>query len=115
MVWYGGLRAYADDDFSLGVLFLFIQLSQNLFRPLRQIADKFNTLQMGMVAADRVFEILEKEEPVDSSLIELPDNLKGEIVIKDLNFSYESGQEVLKNINIILTTTLTTIQVTIGK
>ncbi|MAW09285.1 MAG: ABC transporter ATP-binding protein [Flavobacteriaceae bacterium] len=100
LVWYGGLRAYSDDHFTLGVLFLFIQLSQNLFRPLRQIADKFNTLQMGMVAADRVFEILEKEEPIDSSLIELPDNLKGEIVIEDLNFSYESGQEVLKNINI---------------
>ena len=100
LVWYGGLRAYADDHFSLGVLFLFIQLSQNLFRPLRQIADKFNTLQMGMVAADRVFEILEKEEPVDSSFIELPDNLKGEIVIEDLNFSYESGQKILKNINI---------------
>tara|TARA_Y100000768_G_scaffold277514_1_gene212940 strand:+ start:759 stop:2525 length:1767 start_codon:yes stop_codon:yes gene_type:complete len=100
LVWYGGLRAYADDDFSLGVLFLFIQLSQNLFRPLRQIADKFNTLQMGMVAADRVFEILDKEERVDNSLIELPKNLKGEITIEDLNFSYESGQEVLKNINI---------------
>ena len=100
LVWYGGLRSYADDYFSLGVLFLFIQLSQNLFRPLRQIADKFNTLQMGMVAADRVFEILDKEEPVDSNLIELPDNLKGEIVIEDLNFSYESGQEILKNINI---------------
>lgn len=100
LVWYGGLRAYADDQFSLGVLFLFIQLSQNLFRPLRQIADKFNTLQMGMVAADRVFEILDKEEPVDNRLIELPDNLKGEIIIEDLNFSYESGQEVLKNINI---------------
>ena len=100
LVWYGGLRAYADDQFSLGVLFLFIQLSQNLFRPLRQIADKFNTLQMGMVAADRVFEILDKEELVDNKSIELPDNLKGDIIIEDLNFSYESGQEVLKNINI---------------
>ena len=100
LVWYGGLRTYAEDNFSLGVLFLFIQLSQNLFRPLRQIADKFNTLQMGMVAADRVFEILDKKEPTDNRLIKLPPNLKGEITIEDLNFSYESGQEVLKNINI---------------
>ena len=100
LVWYGGLRTYAEDNFSLGVLFLFIQLSQNLFRPLRQIADKFNTLQMGMVAADRVFEILDKKEPTDMRLVKLPPNLKGEITIEDLNFSYESGQEVLKNINI---------------
>ena len=99
LVWYGGLRTYSDNDFSLGVLFLFIQLSQNLFRPLRQIADKFNTLQMGMVAADRVFEILEKEEPLDERIDKLPNNLKGEIIIKDLNFSYVSGQQVLKNIN----------------
>ena len=100
LVWYGGLRTYAEDNFSLGVLFLFIQLSQNLFRPLRQIADKFNTLQMGMVAADRVFEILDKKEPTDNRLVKLPLNLKGELTIEDLNFSYESGQEVLKNINI---------------
>ena len=100
LVWYGGLRTYAEDNFSLGVLFLFIQLSQNLFRPLRQIADKFNTLQMGMVAADRVFEILDKKEPNDKRIVKLPLNLKGEITIEDLNFSYESGQEVLKNINI---------------
>ena len=100
LVWYGGLRTYAEDNFSLGVLFLFIQLSQNLFRPLRQIADKFNTLQMGMVAADRVFEILDKKEPTDNRSVKLPLNLKGEITIEDLNFSYESGQEVLKNINI---------------
>ena len=55
---------------------------------------------MGMVAADRVFEILDKKEPTDNRLVKLPLNLKGEITIEDLNFSYESGQEVLKNINI---------------
>ena len=100
LVWYGGLRAFSDNDFSLGVLFLFIQLSQNLFRPLRQIADKFNTLQMGMVAADRVFEILDKNETSSQKKIKLPNNLKGEIIIEDLNFSYVDGQEVLKNIKI---------------
>ena len=100
LVWYGGLRAYADDDFSLGVIFLFIQLSQNLFRPLRQIADKFKTLQMGMVAAERVFEILEKEESLDNNLLELPDDFKANICIENLNFSYEAGHQVLKDINI---------------
>ena len=100
LVWYGGLRTYSDNDFSLGVLFLFIQLSQNLFRPLRQIADKFNTLQMGMVAAERVFRILDKEEPLSDENLELKDNLKGEISITNLNFSYVSGEQVLNNINI---------------
>ena len=100
LVWYGGLRAYADDDFSLGVIFLFIQLSQNLFRPLRQIADKFNTLQMGMVAAERVIEILEKEESVDNNLLELQDNFKPSICIENLSFSYEAGNQVLRDINI---------------
>ncbi len=100
LVWYGGLRTFLDSNLSLGVLFLFIQLSQNLFRPLRQIADKFNTLQMGMVAADRVFEILDKKKPTKNRSIEITDNLKGEISIKNLSFSYVNGQEILKNINI---------------
>ena len=100
LVWYGGLRAYSGNDLSLGVLFLFIQLSQNLFRPLRQIADKFNTLQMGMVAADSVFDILDKQESLDDRLVKLSENIKGEIKFTDLNFSYVDGEEVLKNINI---------------
>ena len=100
LVWYGGIKAYSDTDFSLGVLFLFIQLSQNLFRPLRQIADKFNTLQMGMVAAERVFEIMDKQESIDDRVVKMPENLKGEIRFTDLNFSYVDGEKVLKNINI---------------
>ncbi len=60
IVWYAGTNLIQLNNFvSLGTIFLFIQLSQMLFRPLRQIADKFNTLQMGMVAANRVFEILD--------------------------------------------------------
>ncbi len=60
IVWYGGLRVMAGSEaITLGVIVAFIELSQMLFRPLRQIADKFNTLQMGMVAANRVFGILD--------------------------------------------------------
>ena len=62
IVWYAGSNIIQLENFvSLGTIFLFIQLSQMLFRPLRQIADKFNTLQMGMVAAKRVFEILDSD------------------------------------------------------
>jgi subfamily B ATP-binding cassette protein MsbA len=58
LVWYGGLNVVAGGSISMGTIFLFIQMSQMLFRPLRHIADKFNTLQMGMVAADRIFKII---------------------------------------------------------
>ena len=57
LVWYGGFNIISDGDVSLGTIFLFIQMSQMLFRPLRQIADKFNSLQMGMVATERIFKI----------------------------------------------------------
>ena len=53
LVWW--LKCCSQGSITLGIIFLFIRLSQMLFRPLRQIADKFNTLQMGMVAANRVF------------------------------------------------------------
>src|SRR5690606_28148925 len=61
LVWFGGLRVVESDAISLGLIVMFIQLSEMLFRPLRQIADKFNTLQMGMVAANRVFGIMDTD------------------------------------------------------
>ena len=64
LVWYGGFNVISGNNISLGTIFLFIQMSQMLFRPLRQIADKFNSLQMGMVAADRIFDILETEKSI---------------------------------------------------
>ncbi|MDT0651738.1 ABC transporter ATP-binding protein, partial [Autumnicola edwardsiae] len=64
IVWFGGLRAIESDAVSLGVIIMFIELSQMLFKPLRQIADKFNTLQMGMVAANRVFGVLDTRSTI---------------------------------------------------
>jgi subfamily B ATP-binding cassette protein MsbA len=99
IVWYGGLRAVADDGITLGVIIAFIELSQLLFRPLRQIADKFNTLQMGMVAANRVFGILDTESSISNEgKIEVKD-LKGEIEFKDVHFSYTDDEEVLKGVS----------------
>ena len=98
IVWFGGLRVVAGDDMSLGIIVAFIELSQMLFRPLRQIADKFNTLQMGMVAANRVFDILDTEANIeDNGTLEIG-NLKGEIEFKDVRFSYVDDEEVLKGI-----------------
>ena len=79
IVWYGGLNAAGGGIITLGIITAFIQLAQMLFRPLRQIADKFNTLQMGMVAANRVFAILDTKSHIDDSgTITMPQS-KGQI------------------------------------
>jgi len=98
VVWYGGLNASPDGPITLGLITGFITLAQMLFRPLRQIADKFNTLQMGMVAANRVFEILDTSSHiVDEGSINL-DRVKGAIDFKDVHFGYNHDEEVIKGI-----------------
>ena len=99
IVWYGGLRVVDNDALSLGIIIMFIELSQMLFRPLRQIADKFNTLQMGMVAANRVFGILDTEEHIKDDGEITINNLKGEIEFKDVHFGYDEDEEVLKGVS----------------
>ena len=98
LVWYGGFNVISGGDISLGTIFLFIQMSQMLFRPLRQIADKFNTLQMGMVAADRIFTIFETESQIDNKGTFSPNTLDGKIEFKNLRFSYVPEEEVLHGI-----------------
>ncbi len=100
LVWYGGVNVISGGAVSLGTIFLFIQMSQMLFRPLRQIADKFNSLQMGMVAADRIFGILETESNIEDEGTFRPTELKGDIQLKKLGFSYLPGEPVLKEISL---------------
>jgi len=100
IVWYGGLNVILlDTEITLGIIFLFIQLSQMLFRPLRQIADKFNTLQMGMVAANRVFKIIDTSSKIPNKGKLSADSLKGNIDFKNIEFFYNEGEDVLKNIS----------------
>lgn len=88
-----------SEAITLGVIVAFIELSQMLFRPLRQIADKFNTLQMGMVAANRVFGVLDTKASIaDRGSIEI-DHLKGDIAFVDVHFGYVEKEEVLKGIS----------------
>ncbi len=99
IVWFGGLRAAVDVSVTAGEIIAFIMMSQSLFRPLRQIADKFNTLQMGMVAADRVFTIMdEKVQEVDNGNIETK-SIDGVINFKDVYFSYIKNEPVLKGVS----------------
>ena len=101
IVWYAGTNLIQLNNFvSLGTIFLFIQLSQMLFRPLRQIADKFNTLQMGMVAANRVFEILDSDHYINDRGNITIKNLDGDIKFENVDFSYVKENKVLRNINL---------------
>jgi len=102
LVWYGGFRSLSGVTISLGTLFLFIQLAQMLFRPLRQLADKFNTLQMGMVAAERVFAILATESAIENTGKHTPKLVNGQISLENLHFSYLPNEEVLKGISLVV-------------
>ncbi|MDC0382626.1 ABC transporter ATP-binding protein/permease [Flavobacteriaceae bacterium] len=100
IVWFGGLNAVLENSsVTLGTIFLFIQLSQMLFRPLRQIADKFNTLQMGMVAANRIFKIIDTTSNISDFGIKNKDLINGKIVFKDVSFSYIENEKVIKNLS----------------
>ncbi len=99
VVWYGGLKAATNHAISIGEIMSFIMMSQMLFRPLRQIADKFNTLQMGMVAADKVFTILDEDEKELDKGTYKTNNIKGNITFKDVKFSYLVDQPILNGIS----------------
>ena len=100
ILWNSGVDAVMDHDLSkIGVIAMFVQMTQMLFRPLRQLADKFNTLQMGMVAANRVFEVLDTNTAiVDNGTVEVTD-VKGVVEFKNVHFSYVEDEEVLKGIS----------------
>ena len=99
VVWYGGLNATENGAITLGIITAFIQYAQMLFRPLRQIADKFNTLQMGMVAANRVFAILDTRSQInDEGTISLTET-QGSIAFNEVRFGYLENEEVIKGIS----------------
>lgn len=99
IVWYGGYNAVTERTFDLGTIFLFIQLTQMLFRPLRHIADKFNTLQMGIIASQRVFAILESTQDSEVNGTTILTEVKGQIRFEDVYFEYVEGEEILHGIS----------------
>jgi subfamily B ATP-binding cassette protein MsbA len=100
IVWYGGVQAAFEGSVTTGEVVGFIMMSEMLFRPLRQIADKFTTLQMGMVAGDRVFEIMDTHESISKEGNIHLKELTGSIQFKDVYFSYIKGETVLKGISL---------------
>lgn len=99
IVWYGGMNIVLSGTASQGDLFAFITMVPMLFRPLRQIADKFNTLQMGMVAANRVFKIIDTSSIIDNNGTRSINTLKGNLAFNNVHFSYVKDQEILKGIS----------------
>ena len=77
----------------------FILYVHMLFRPIRMLADRFNTLQMGMVGSSRVFDLLDKKEIIAQKNQISDLNLRGDIVFKNVNFSYDSKQNVFEDLN----------------
>ena len=101
VVWYGGLRILGGDDFTtFGDLFAYTMFIAMLFNPLRQIADKFNEMQMGMIAANRVFDILDTTDQIqDTGELEAP-HFRGEIKFRNVRFGYTDKEEVIKGIDL---------------
>lgn len=101
LVWYGTLNIISSGDITIGQIIAFILFINMLFRPLRAIADRFNVLQMGAVAASRVFDILEKKSKSSIHKNSQLDHTKmsGNIEFKNISFSYKENEKVLKGIN----------------
>jgi len=101
VVWYGGTQILGGNSATtFGDLFSYTMFIGMLFNPLRQIADKFNEMQMGMIAANRVFDILDTQDQIQDKGNLIAPNFKGEIEFKDVHFGYIENEEVIKGINL---------------
>jgi ATP-binding cassette, subfamily B, multidrug efflux pump len=101
IVIYGGFQILNGNPFTtIGQMTSYTMFIGMLFNPLRQIADKFNEMQMGMIAANRVFDILESNQQVQENHNKNAPHFKGKIDFKDVRFSYIKGEEILKGINL---------------
>lgn len=98
LVWYGS-KSILSNDISPGVVVSFIMYINMLFRPIRELADKFNTLQMGMVGAERIFNVLDTDEVTENKGTYQPGKLKGDIEFSNVWFAYNDENWVLKDIS----------------
>ncbi len=98
MVWYGA-RGVIGGDVTLGALVAFPIFLSMLFRPMRMLADKFNTLQMGLVAADRVFDVLDSDRHIENKGTLEPTKLEGVLEFQSVDFAYIAREYVLKDLS----------------
>ncbi len=99
IVWYGGQAILDGKNITVGELIAFILFIHMMFRPIRQLADRFNILQMGIVGCERVFKVLDTDEKIlDNGTLSI-ENTKGSIAFKKVNFCYKKDELVLKNLS----------------
>ena len=98
LVWYGSKEVLAE-EISLGVLVAFILYINLFFRPIRQLADRFNNLQMGMIASERIFQLIEDISPKETEGNKTLHQTRGNIEFCNVSFAYTPNQPVLKNIS----------------
>ena len=98
-VWYGGMNAAQGGAVTVGELTAMIIFIGMLFRPLRQLADRFNTLQMGMVASERVLNLLESDHEREANGTKRLHSLKGAIAFESVDFQYNEGEPILHDVS----------------
>ena len=98
LVWWGG-RGILKETATVGELVSFIMYINMLFRPIRQLADRFNTLQMGMVSSERVFKVLDTDETIENEGASEAEKINGDVDFKDVWFAYNNEDWILKNIS----------------
>lgn len=98
LVWYGSKSIMAS-DLSPGVVVAFIMYINMIFRPIRELVDKFNTLQMGVVSSERIFEVLDTDEITENKGAFQPESIRGEIAFEKVWFAYKGENWVLKDVN----------------
>ena len=99
VIWYGGEAIISGKEVTLGELVAFILYIHMMFRPIRQLADRFNILQMGIVGSERVFKVLDTEDFIaDNGKKEL-DTIQGNVEYRNVKFSYKDEDWVLKNLS----------------
>lgn len=99
LIWWGGIEVVTTNNVTLGELIAFILYIHMLFRPIRQLADRFNVLQMGMVASERVFKVLDTSNSILNNGEKSLDNCKGVIEFKNVWFAYNDNDWVLRDVS----------------
>lgn len=101
LVWYGS-KSTLEGRISLGVVVAFIMYINMIFRPVRELVDKFNTLQMGMVGAERIFLVLDTNEFTFKGGDYIPETIEGKIEFENVWFAYDDEKWVLKDVSFIV-------------
>ncbi len=97
-VWYGARSILISSGTGPGMIIAFIMYIQMFFRPIRMIADRFNTLQMGIVSSNRIFDLLDSDEHITDEGDYVPEQFKGDVSFKNVWFAYKEEEYVLKDI-----------------